>query len=127
MKIGHLYDFTHLAQYALLAAAHNELTLMGRYGAKSATTKTATMQAHTVFDHIVGWNAMAAILRVRQTRIGQIKTVVNFLGAERRERRIYYHALFAHLLQNTLRLPAVALLWQHIYACRAGFLRGCKA
>ena len=72
LEIGHAGNLFHFAEDALLAPAHDKLALMGADGAECAAAETASVEAYTVANHLIGGDALALVLRMRQARIGQV-------------------------------------------------------
>ena len=64
LETGHFGDLLHFFQYAFLAAAHDELSLMGRNGAKRASSEASPVQIHGKLYHFVSWYPLALVFRV---------------------------------------------------------------
>ncbi len=84
-EIRHLDDFLHLLQNAFLASANHEFALVGRDGAERAAAETATMKVHGELDHLIRRNRFPFVFRMRQTRIRQVESRIQFLGSHQRE------------------------------------------
>src|SRR5690554_6710049 len=85
---------------------------MGRYGTKTAASKAPPVQNNGVLDHFVGRNgALVAVLRVRQTGVGQVVTPVEFPLCNRRVGRIYDHYLFLPSLGESCGIQTVRFLF----------------
>ena len=70
LEVGQLHDGLHFAQDALLATAHDELSLMGGDGTEGTSAETSAMDVDRVFDHVVGGDALALVLGMGQARVG---------------------------------------------------------
>ena len=81
-EVGHLGDGLHLAQDALFASGGDELALMGGDGAEGASAEASAVEAHGELDHLVGWDALALVLGVGQTRVGQVEGAVELVLSE---------------------------------------------
>ena len=75
------------------------------------------MERHAELNHLVGGDAFALVLGVRQARVGQVEASVEFLRRERRVGRIDHHphafathTLSTYHLQESLSMNLVALL-----------------
>ena len=112
LEIRHLDDFLHLLQNALLAAANHEFTLMGRNGAERTAAETATMKVHGELDHLVGRNGLALVFRMRQTRIRQVESRIQFRGSHQRERRIHHYIFAVNFLNHALSMHFVGFFLQ---------------
>ena len=106
-EIGHLGDGLDFLQDAFLASAHDELALMRTDGTEGTSAETASMQVHGELDHIEGRDALALVLRVRQTGIRKVERHVEFALCHRRVRRVYHHGAVACVLQDACRLVLV--------------------
>ena len=91
-EVGHLDDLLHLAQYALLGAAGDELALMGGDGAEGAAAEAASVDVDRELDHVVGGDALAPVLGVGLARVGQVEGGVELLGGHRGIGRVDYHS-----------------------------------
>ena len=110
LEVGHFYHLLHLFYDALLRTASYELALMGADSTEGATAKASTMHVDRELDHIVSWNALALIFRMRQTRIWQVERAVEFFRCHRWIWRIDNGILAVYLLQQTLGVHLVRLL-----------------
>ncbi len=110
LEVGHLRDGLHLAQDARLRPAGDELALVRRDGAEGTTAEAAAMQGDGVAYHLVGGDALAAILGMGQARVGQVVDAVQLLGGGRRAGRVDHHRAPLHRLQQARGGILVALL-----------------
>ena len=101
-EVRHLDDLFHLFNNALLGAAGDKLTLMGRNGAESAASEASAVDIDTMFDHVVGWYALTFILKVGLPGVGQVERRVKLIGSHRGVGGIDYNGLVAHLLEQPL-------------------------
>ena len=109
-EVRHLGYLLHLAQYALLRAAHDELALMRRYGAEGTSAKASAVHVHRELYHVEGRYALAVVFRVGQTCVGQVEAMVQFLCGERRVGRVHHHIFLARTLYQARGMHLVALL-----------------
>ena len=84
---------------------------MGGNGTKGASAKTTTVQIDREFNHVECGNAFSFIFRMRHTRIGQIKRMIQFALAHWRIRRIDYYCFIACILQDAGGFVLVAFLF----------------
>ena len=67
------------------------------------------MQIDRELYHVVCRNALALVLRMRQSRIRKIKRMIKLLGCHRWIRRIYNSIFAVNSLQQTLRMHLIRL------------------
>ena len=120
LEIGHGRDGAYLLEDAFGRAAHDKFPLVGRDGAEGTAAKAAAVQIDRKLYHLVRWNALALVLGMRQTGIGEVERAVDLLGGHRRIGRMHHHVLVARLLDEALRMQAVALL---LHVAEIGRLR----
>ena len=87
-EVGHLGYLAHLAQDALLGAAHDVLALMSGDGAEGAPAEASAVDGDGVAYHLVGGDALAAILGMGEACVGQVVGAVGLLGGHRGEGRL---------------------------------------
>ena len=109
-EVGHLHHLFHLAQDALLRAAGDEFSLVGRDGTEGASAKTATMDVHTELDHVVGGDTFPFVLRVWLTGVGKVERGVELLRGHWREGWVDDHIAAIDTLQQSLGMHHVRLL-----------------
>ena len=110
LEVGHLHHLLHLAQDALLRAAGDELTLMGRDGAEGTAAETAAMDVDAVLDHVVGGDALALVFGMGLTCVRQVEGGVELFGSHRGIGRIYHRITPIDTLQQALGMHHVRLL-----------------
>ena len=110
LEVGHLYHLLHLLHDAALRSACNELALMRRDCAESATAEASAMQIDRELYHLVSRYALALILRMRQSGVRQVERAVELVGCHRRIRRIDNGVLVVDSLQQSLCVHLVRLL-----------------
>ena len=101
-KTVHGNDLTGFAEDALLGTAGDELALMGRDGAEGAAAETAAMEIDRELDHLVGRYCLALVFGMRQTRVGQVISLVHLFRCQRRIGRIDDSELAVDSLQQSL-------------------------
>ena len=106
-EILHLGNLAQLPEYALTAAAHNLLALVGRYGAERTAAVASAVDGHRVAYHLICGNALAVIAGMGQTGVGQVIYGVKFRSGERRIGRVYHNILLTRGLYDTVRLNHV--------------------
>ena len=84
---------------------------MGRDGAECTAAETATMDIHRKLYHIISWYALVLILGVGQTRVRQVERSIKFGCGHRRIGSVDNGISIAHLLDGTLRMQLVRLLF----------------
>ncbi len=110
-EVVHAGNLSYLAEDALLAAARNELALMGTDGAEGASAETSAVDIDRMLDHVVGRNALAFVFRVGQTGVGQVEGGIDFLGRHGRIGRIDDDKTAVDFLQQATGLHLVGLLF----------------
>ena len=109
-EVGQLHHGLHFAQDALFGAADDELALVGRDGAEGTASETSTVDVDGELNHVVGRDAFALVLGVRQARVGQVVGVVQLGLAHGRIGRVDHHRRLACGLQDARGGIFVALL-----------------
>ncbi len=88
LEIRHSRNAAHLVENRLLTPRGYEFALMSRYGAKRASTETASVKVHRMTNHLISRYAFAFIAWMWHTRISHVKRTVYFLGRHRRVHRV---------------------------------------
>ena len=91
-------------------------------GAESASAEAATVQIHRELYHIESRNALAFILRMRQTRVRKVERAVELFGRHRRIRRIDNGIMIINSLQQTLGVHLVRFFFDVTEVVGLGFL-----
>jgi hypothetical protein len=82
LEVGQLCDGFNLLQNAFLTARGDEFSLMGRDGAESTPSETASMQTYRELNHVVSRDAFSFIFWMRQTGVGEVEGVVKLVLCE---------------------------------------------
>ena len=106
-EIMHLRNFADFLQYRLLAARCDELSLVRRDGAESASAEASAVHVHRMPYHLVGRYPLPFITRMRQTGICHVKRLVDLLGCHGREHRVHFHHAVAVRLPQCGSMPSV--------------------
>ena len=83
---------------------------MGTDGAEGASTETAPVDIHRVFDHLVGWDSFVFVFGVWQPCVGEVEGRVEVFGGHGWVGWIHHGILSVHLLQQPLCVNLVRLL-----------------
>lgn len=104
-------DKLDLAEDGRFGARGDELALMGRDGAETASAETTSMEVDGVLDHLVGGDvALAVVAGVREVGIGEVERVVDLLGRHWLVLGIDDDELVANFLDEPFGVPFIALL-----------------
>lgn len=82
LEVWQLCDGFNLLQNAFLTARGDEFSLMGRDGAESTPSETASMQTYRELNHVVSRDAFSFIFWMRQTGVGEVEGVVKLVLCE---------------------------------------------
>lgn len=111
LEVRHLGDGLHLAQDRFGRAGGDEFALVGGDGAEGAPAEASAMKADGMANHLVSGNGFAAIARMRQAGVRQVKRGVDFGGGERRIHGVDLDgAAPVLLIEDGVRGEAIALL-----------------
>ena len=109
-EVRHLRYLFHLAQDALFGAAHDELALVRRYGTEGTSSEAPPVHVHRELYHVVCRYALPLVFGVRHPCVGQVETVVQFLGGERWVGRVHHNVFASCLLYQARGVHLVAFL-----------------
>jgi len=84
LEVFHLRHGLDLTEDRLLAARHDELALVCRYGAECASPEASPVDIDRVAYHFVGRDAFTPVFGMRHTRVGQVESVVYLRLCHRR-------------------------------------------
>ena len=72
-KVRLLDNRLHFPEYAFLAPAHDELSLMGGYRTERTSAETSTMDIDRELDHVVCGNTFPLVFRMGHAGIRQVE------------------------------------------------------
>ena len=109
-EVGQLGYLPYLPKDALLGPAHDEFALVGADGAEGAASEAAPMHVDAELDHVIGGDALAVVLGMRQAGVGEVKAVVQLFLREWGEGGIDYDPFALGLLKQALGVQFIAFL-----------------